>query len=341
MYIPFISLAALAGLFSMVFLRFKKLTKTDIFILLWWLLGSAVAFSARISYKRLIFLMIPVVYIAIKGSYGMWVYLGEQKTTCDLPGSDANSDRRLRIIPLSWSVSIAFAFSLLISWVAQYVLNEHLMISYSTMPLKAFFKISRADAELISSAISLVLIGAPMVGVLTTFRKVGNVHEAIRSSKRCFVAALLVFSIIALALSIITNEDRIVRWLLHPQTLKYESSSISRELDEAVKANTTIIGSEMAFRLCGFQSHCKFIFNHDSGDGSGRDYHELDYDGIIRRTDIRYFCVVLPTNSIDFDGYMKAIKKIESIYPAMAHIKIFRFDETFFFLFDKYPVRKS
>ena len=188
-----------------------------------------------------------------------------------------------------------------------------------------------------SLIISLGLLVPPVAGAALRFITTHDLCLAVATLKKWFVAAILFFSIAAMALSIMTNEVRNCEFLFHPENRKHESFELSRDLGQTVKANATIIGSEMALRFLGFENRCKFLFNHDGGNSRGLDPRDLDNSDIARRKDIRYFCIALPTNSILLDQYLFGISKIKRLCPAMTLLKIYRFGDTVLSLFDKYP----
>ena len=123
--------------------------------------------------------------------------------------------------------------------------------------------------------------------------------------------------------------------------MKCESAKISRDLDRILGANASIVGSEMALRLLGFESRCKFIFNHDGGDIGGVDMHFQTYDLIVRRKDVRYFCIFVNDSGVFLAKFLPGLKKIVAAYPEMVLVKRYQLKDTFFFLFDKYPGKKS
>ena len=335
-HLPFISLVALAGLFAMFSLRLRSLTKTDAFVLMWLILGSALAFSCGISYKRLIFLLIAVIYVAVRGGYGMWFYLKSSALTDH--GMSPILVRGKGAMPFVWKMIGGCGFVFLVSWAARYVLSGNGVTSFTpAMLLSTFTNKSMFQAGGISLIISLGLLVPPVAGAALRFITTHDLCLAVATLKKWFVAAILFFSIAAMALSIMTNEVRNCEFLFHPENRKHESFELSRDLGQTVKANATIIGSEMALRFLGFENRCKFLFNHDGGNSRGLDPRDLDNSDIARRKDIRYFCIALPTNSILLDQYLFGISKIKRLCPAMTLLKIYRFGDTVLSLFDKYP----
>jgi len=338
-YFPFISLAAFTGVSSMLFMRLRKLSKVDVFVMTWWILGAVISFSSRISFKRLIFLLIPVVYVAVRGGYGMWEHLKVSGSQND-QGINGRFESCKGVVPCILKMILGCGFAALISWGAEYILLEHGEMAYNFIPISIFLKIPMAQAGWISVLTFLALTVPPVASAGFCFIKAKDYSLAFATLKRWFVGALLFFLIAVSILSIVTNEASNGRFLYYSQNRKYESSQCSRDLGRTVKS-ATIVGSEMAFRLLGFENRCKFLFNHDGVNLRGRDYHALDYDSIIRRRDVRYFCIALPNNSNDIEEFRSNIKKIKLVYPAMVRLRIYRVKEAFFFIYDKYPSGRS
>ena len=75
--------------------------------------------------------------------------------------------------------------------------------------------------------------------------------------------------------------------------------------------------------------------------GQGRDPQDLDYEDIIRRKEIRYFCIYLPDSSIYLNKYLPGIRRIIAAYPEMASVRDYQFKDKYLFVSDKYPFVKS
>ena len=339
-HFPLIAWAALTGLFSMLFLRLQKLTRTDAFVLLWLILGSVITLPSALTLKRLIFLLIPLVYIAVKGGYGMWHYLRESNRVRDC-GIGGSFDRRKGGLLFAGKMLLGCGLIILLSWAAKYALMEHdepwhpyiFLFSFSTFLTKPM----AAYAKPISTFILLALTVLPVVGAVSSFAITRDFYQAQGALKRWLVALLFVFLTTASVLSIISNEISNANLLFHPQNLEYKSFERSREFGRIVK-NATVIGSEDAFRMLGFENRCKFIFNH-AAPINGRHFFNRDIDDIILRRDIRYFCLFVSDSGVYVDAFLPSFEKIKSAYPDVVLLKSYFFENSLYLLFDKYPFK--
>ena len=328
-YFPFISLAALTGLFSMLVLHFKKLNRTDFFVVLWLILGSLLAFSNLIGYKRLIFLIIPLMYVAVKGGYLLGLHLKELSGMGER-GRGSSSDLRSGAVPLALKGVAGFLFVMMISWVTKQAFCEHRATEHiSVWPLPVLFPISADHAGLISVIIMLLLMLVPVVGALSSFFKTRSLDPALTALKGWFAAALFLYLVMASAVSIVTNELRNGAFLFLHKNLKFQSFEYSRDLGRTLKPGVTIIGSEMALRLLGFENRCKFIFNHDGVNNSGKDPYALDVNDIIARKEIPYFCLFL-SDSASFQKYFEpGFERIKMAGVGFVFLKNYEFADTY------------
>jgi len=222
MYFPFISLSAMAGLFSMFALRSAKLSGTDRFILLWLILGSVVSFFSRMSDKRLIFLLIPIFYVTVRGGYFMWQYLKAFKSLAHREMS-LELDRRKGTAPFIAKAILGFAVIFMISLAAKYAFSEHPIDSFFyrpiLMPLTDFITMTEAHAAMISRGIFLALLVLPVLGAVPRLIHSRDFYRSALTLRRCFVAVLFLFLVVASGLSIVTNESRNAALLFHPKDL--------------------------------------------------------------------------------------------------------------------------
>jgi len=339
---PLLSLAAMTGLFSMLFLRPRKWSRTDRFVLLWSVLGSATAFFCIITCKRLIFLIWPLIYLAVKGGYGLWLALRRSNMPDGCEGNSFSFWWQSRRGAFIWKILSVCGFVVLLSWVGQYALCQHPIPNYGLityaflLTFSTFMSLPGACAGLIQAGIFLGLMIAPIAGGVSGFIITRDRDKAFEVLKRWFVAALFIFLIAASGLSIASNEVCNSDFLFHPENIRYKSYNNSRDVGRKLK-DATVIGSEYAFRMLGFENRCKFIFNHDGIKSAGRNPYDADIDDIILRKDVRYFCLYVSDSGLYLQHTEPGINKIRAAYPGLKHIQSYSFETTFFLLFDKYP----
>lgn len=315
-FFSFISLIVIMGLSSMVSLNARKLSKTDIFVLLWLILGSVSALFGLLHYKRLIFLLIPAVYITVKGGYGMWQYLKESgRILCYREG-----------INLRRGKGVAQSIRMIIFWCL-------ILIALPSVAKYILFLYGYGKAGFIGLVLLSSFIILPMARGAYSYFTTRDFHLAVVSLERWFVGACFTFFIILSIISILTNEINNANHIFNKKNHEFLSFEGSRDLGRILKANTAIIGSEMVFRILGFENRCKFIFNHD-----GWRPYNWDIEDIISRDDIRYFCLFLDEkNPITILQFNSGLDKIRSVYLNLELVKGYKFRHQYYAIYDKYP----
>ncbi|HNX69329.1 MAG TPA: glycosyltransferase family 39 protein [Candidatus Omnitrophota bacterium] len=316
---PFVLLIALTGLFLIVLFRLRPLSKTDAFALLWLTLGIVSSLFGFLYYKRLIFLILPVVYLAVKTAYGMWRYLKEP----DPPQEGKIGGWRGETIRTAGLTALWWGFSLLIAPSVLFVLT---------------FYFGAHNGKILHATMLAAYMLLPVTNLVCQWIASRNFSRFTASDlKRWLVGGGFCFFIAASVFSLAANEINDTNIFLNPKNLAFQSFENSRDLGKILGPNTTVIGSEMAFRILGFDNKCKFLFNHDGSIDPFAAYKK-DVADILSAKDPRYFCLILDykLGLSALVEFQLSMEKINRHYPRLRLVKTYPFMNSSLFLFDKY-----